>query len=49
MMRFENLNLRVGEMESGPLRRISDVPGVTVILYRIPAAWAQNIVPAPKK
>ncbi len=29
-MRFENLNLRVGEMESGPLRRISDVPGVTV-------------------
>ncbi len=30
MMRFEDLNLRVGEMESGPLRRISDVPGVTV-------------------
>ncbi len=30
MMRFEDLNLRVGEMESGSLRRISDVPGVTV-------------------
>lgn len=29
-MRFEDLNLPVGEMESGPLRRISDVPGVTV-------------------
>ena len=29
-MRFEDLNLSVGEMESGPLRRISDVPGVTV-------------------
>ena len=29
-MRFEDLNLRVGEMESGSLRRISDVPGVTV-------------------
>ena len=29
-MRFEDLNVPVGEMESGPLRRISDVPGVTV-------------------
>ena len=29
-MRFEDLNLPVGEMESGPLRRISDVPGVTI-------------------
>ena len=29
-MRFADLNLSVGEMESGPLRRISDVPGVTV-------------------
>ena len=29
-MRFIDLNLPVGEMESGPLRRISDVPGVSV-------------------
>ena len=29
-MRFEDLNVPAGEMESGPLRRISDVPGVTV-------------------
>ena len=29
-MRFDDLDLRVGEMERGPLRRISDVPGVTV-------------------